>query len=720
MIETKHSFCRMCINQCSILVTVDGGRVVSVDGNPDNPLYAGYTCVKGRAQPKYLYDKSRLLKPLRRSSNGSHVEVSMSDALAEISERLGRILNDHGPRAVAAYSGSMAVISQAATGMPFYTAFLDAIGTNMRFDPNTIDKGGKQTAQSFLGYWQAPPQGFDSPEVIMLVGANPWLIHTGFPAGSPKRWLQDTLATGCTLIVIDPRETHVAQRADHFLRSLPGHDIAILAAMIKVIVEEELFDRQFVADHVRGLGELRAAMSGIDIAAIAAAADIEPRQIVDAARCYAGARRGFIWAGTGPHMSGFGTLAEYLVLVIQTLCGRWLRAGEKVMATPTLLPKYRARAQASPPDEDWALKGRIRVRGLKETRAGMPSAALTDEILLPGEGQVRALISWAGNPAISFLDQKRTVEALKSLDLFVQIDPWYNESARLADFVLPTTMPLEMASASVFIDWLSKKAVGYGQGVSHAQYTAAMVDRPPGSDLLEDWEIFFELMVKMGYPVAVRPFGRELDTPKIQLDSRPATEDLLKMLITDGRVPLEEVKQRAGGAIYDDDLIVVEPAEPGSQGRLDVGSAEMLRHLHEIVRNQKDERADLYPFRLLCRRMNHVYNTYCNTEMTNRGVPYNPAFLHPEDMDSLSLKEGDAIVIASSTGSIKALAHADPHLRRGMVSMAYGYGIADAPLGDPANFGSSTSRLIPADQVFDPYTGQPRMTNVPVSITAAT
>lgn len=716
MIEFKHSFCRICINQCAIIVTVDDGKVVAVNGDPKNPQYKGYTCVKGRAQPLYLSDQTRLLRPLRRSREGLHEEIDSNTALTEVAEKLKAILAKFGPRSIAAYSGTMAVVGCATTGVPLYNGFLDAIGTNMRFDPQTIDKGGKQAAQSFLGYWEAPSQGFDNPEVIMLIGINPWVTRTGFPAGSPKVWLTETLARGCKLIVIDPRETQTAQKADYFLRVSPGNDIPVLASMIKLIIEEGLYDHDFVAEHAQGLDELLETVRAVDITAVAAAAQIDKTLLIDAARCYARGRRGYTMAGTGPHMNGTGTLLEYLILVIETLCGHWLRAGEKIKATPILSPVYRARAQARSPDDTWVLDGTVRIRGLKKSRAGMPTAALAEEILMPGEGQVRALISWGGNPAAVIPDQGRTVEALKSLELFVQIDPWYSESARLADYVLPPTMPLEAAASTILETISGKYATGYGQGLAHAQYTPAITDRPVGSDILEDWEIFYELMARMGYPVEVRAFGRNEQTPKIHLESRPKTDDLLEMLNTGSRVPLAEVKKYPGGRIYDDDLIEVEPADTGHSGRLNIGNVEMLQRLRDALMTPRNTATGRNEFRLLCRRMNHVYNTSCNNEMTNVGRAYNPAFLHPDDMRELGALEGAQIFISSSIGRISAIAHADTHLKRGVVSMSFGFGVADNPSANPAEFGSNPNRLISVDEVFDPYTGQPRMTNVPVTI----
>ncbi|WP_260850914.1 molybdopterin-dependent oxidoreductase [Rhodococcus sp. WB9] len=482
---------------------------------------------------------------------------------------------------------------------------------------------------------------------------------TGFPAGSPKRWLLDTVARGCKLIVVDPRRTDVAQHADWFLQAAPGHDVAILAAMIRIVIDESLFDRDFVARHVRGLPELTAAVARFDPHDVARRAGIAGSDLVAAARCYANAKRGYTMAGTGPNMAGEGTLVEYLVLVLETLCGRWLRAGETVSASPTLLPSYVPVAQATSPDADWGLPGEVRVRGLRKTRAGMPTATLPEEILTPGEGQVRALISWGGNPAVAFPDQRRTVEALESLELFVQIDPWYSASARVADYVIAPTMPLEAPSTTVFLDALAARGTGYGIGQSYAQYSPAVVERPEGSDVIEEWRFFHGLMTRLGYPVEVSPFGCPSSPPR-PIDGVSTTDELIDILTEGSAIPLSEVKSHPDGMTRTTRLLQVQPGDPDVLDRLDVGNGLMLAQLAGHAGVVEQPRSDR-PYRLLCRRHLHVYNSSCNIDRTHRGVPYNPAYLHPDDMTALGVSDGALVRISSDLSSITAVAMKDQH-----------------------------------------------------------
>ncbi len=676
-------------------------------------MYGGYTCVKGRAQPEFMADPARLLRSLKRAPDGEFHPIPVMDALDEIAERLLVIRDRYGPRAIAGYWGTMA--TGILGGNQIFTALLDLLGTPMEFGPSTIDKGGKQVAASALGTWMAPSQGFDRPNAVLLLGSNPLLTYTGFPNGSPGVWLRDSLKRGMKLIVIDPRRSDVAEKAHLHLRALPGHDPEILASMIKVVLDEQIYDREFVADNVIGVDELREAVAGFTPARVADLAGLDADDIVAAARMFAGAGRGYAFAGTGPSMSARGSLVEYLVLALETLCGHWLRAGEPVAATPTLLPTPDYRAQATSP-RSWSTGVPIRVRGLMGTTAGMPTGALADEILLPGEGQVRALLCWNGNPALAFPDQSKVFAALRSLDLLVHIDPFMTPTAKLADYVIAPTMALEAVAATHNMDSLSMRATGYGSGRSYANYSPAIVAPPRDSDLIDEWRFFTELYDRI--EPALIAAGQ--DVPSRPAFTQVATADELVHVLSEGsRIPVQEVIAKGHGDVYPDASIVVKPKQADWDGHLDVGNPILLADLAEIDRDGMPVGDDdgEFPFRLLCRRVNHVYNTSCNFPSTNRGRPYNPAFMHPDDLAVAGLHPGDLAQLRSSLASIPVVVDADAAARRGTIAMSFGYGGGPDSEADVLTLGSSPNRLIRDDEIYDPYIGQPRMSNVPVAIT---
>lgn len=710
----RQSFCRVCNTNCGILVRVENGRVTRVTGDPAHPVSAGYTCVKGRAQPELLAHPDRLLRSRKRVGS-QFVDIDVEQAMDEIAGRLAEIRDRHGPRAIASYLGTFITANHVTA--PLIDSFMRELGSPMAFTPIPIDKPGKEISRALHGTWQAPAQGFDRPDVCLLIGANPFVSYTGFPSGSPPRWLKEQTDRGMRLIVIDPRVTPVARRAFLHLQPRPGHDPAILAAMIRVILTEDLLDAQFVAGHAEGLDTLRAAVAPFSPVAVAATAGIPADDLVRAARTWSG-RRGWAFAGTGPSMSSSSTLCEYLVLLLMTLTGKWLREGELVRNPRTLLPSLVPRAQVNPPRP--ALVGApMRVRGLRGSAAGMPTAALPDEILLPGAGQVRALISCAGNPVAAFPDQRKTVAAMRALDLLVQLDPWMSATARLAHYVIAPRLALETPGVSLMYDYDAAQGVAGGPVDAAAHHTPAIVDPPAGSQLIDEWEFYVGIGRRLGLRLSMGGglFGGAARTP-LDMSARPTTDEMLDLLCAGSRVPLAEVRRHPGGAAFPEPAIHVGPPE-GPRHRFQLADPDMVADLGAVaerLRAPRDDTGDDTALRLVCRRMDHVRNSSVNVASTHRGRPYNPAFLHPDDLAARGLRPCDVVRLVAARDEIVCVVDADPSLRRGLVSMAHAFGGLPEEDGRFRELGSSTSRLLVDDAGFERYSGQPRMSAVPVTI----
>ena len=717
----RRSFCRVCSNNCAILVEIENGRAVRVTGDPEDEVYGGYTCVKGRVQPSRLYDSSRLLHSMKRRPDGTFGPITAANALDEIAQRLSDIRDRHGVRALAFYIGTYS-ISSVLTGVTF-NALTKAIGTPMVLSPNTIDQPGKNIAQAIHGKWMAPQQGFDDPEVAVLIGQNPLVGFQGAPFGNPG-WLSDAVGRGMQLIVIDPRESETARRATLFLQPRPGKDAAIVAAMLRVILDEGRYDADFVAANVSGSGELRSHLRQFTPEAVARDADVDVDELVRAARIFADAKRGYVVAGTGPSMSGHSTIIEYLILNLQAICGRYLREGEPVRAIASLLRAPTYQAQAAPPEPARDLLQPMRVRGLSRTAAGTPVAAIPEEILLEGDGQIRALVSCAGNPAGTWPDQMKTVEALQSLELLVQIDPRMSHTARLANYVLAPKMSLECAGTTQIHDFLTGRYAGYGPEAGYANYTPPIVDAPQGSDLLEDWEFLYGIAQRLGLPLRIENHANWPMVPfDVDMVRKPTTDELLDLLSMDSRISLDEVRHLGRGRLYPEPAVVVAPKDEDWPHRLDVGNAEMMEALDgvaaELDRHQGPASDDEYPFRLISRRTMAMYNSYVNDGAIHRRPP-NPAYMHPMDLRDLGIEPGDGIEMRSVLASIRAIVMPDTSLRRGLVSMSHGYGDLPGGDADPRGLGVNVSALIPLDFDIDPYSGQPRMSDLPIAVRPVT
>jgi len=718
----RQSLCRICSNACPIVVDLEHGRPVKVTGDPDSPTHHGYLCVKGRSLPAIENATTRLLHSMKRGANFTHTPIDADQALDEVAAKLTRILAEHGPRSVAIYAGTK--LTQNAIGYPMSEAFFDAIGSPMRFTANTIDKPGKAISHGLHGYWMAPPQAFDDPEVILFVGCNGLVSYSGMRTGDPGGFLKSVAARGGNIIVVDPRSTQLAKRATVHLQARAGEDVAVLAGMIRVILTEGLHDVAFVADNVDGIEALRAAVEPFTPAYVGERADIAPGDLIRAARMFAAARRGYAVGGTGPNMgNAHGTLVEYLILVLDTICGHYLRAGEVVRNPGTLIPTVSAKAQAAPPIEAFGFGEQLRVRGLRNTLAGLQSAALPEEILIPGEGQVKALIVLGGNPVAAFPDQIRTIAAMKALDLLVTLDVEMSQTARLAHYVIAPTMSLEVPGFTQLSDMLlfyGNASAGFADAA--AQYTSAVASRPAGSDLIEEWEFFYGVAARMGLQLHMKAGASFMPTspPPVALDmvNKPTTDDLLEIMAGNSRVPLSEVKAYPSMTLFPDPAVVVEPKDPGWLGRLNVGDAHMMNDVAEIA-TSGDVAAPIaegFHYRLLSRRLMHVLNSSHNITATNRGRSHNLAYLHPDDLAELGLEEHDIVEIVSAQASIPAVVGADRGMRRGDVSMAHAFGGEPDCDADVREIGSSTGRLLSIDVVYDRYSGQPLMSNIPVNI----
>ncbi|MDT3446564.1 MULTISPECIES: molybdopterin-dependent oxidoreductase [unclassified Pseudofrankia] len=719
MSVVHQSVCRTCQIYCPTLVTVDDGRITKVTGDPTVELYQGYTCVKGRNSKNLYGHADRLTHPLKRMPNGEFERISLDDALSEIAERLQELRQQHGNDSVAMYWGNH-LPEDHPSNMAMAEAFMAAIDAPQAYNVLTIDQPGKAISTALHGVWMAPEGHKLEPDVVMVVGCNPLVSHQ-HQAGPPADFIRDLSRRNGQLIVIDPRRTETAKRAAIHLAPKPGEDVAILAGMLRVVFEEDLWDREFVAENVDGVEALRAAVAPFTPDVVARRADIDAVELVRAARLFGSAGRGYVIAGTGPSMSGWSTLVEYLVKCLDTVTGHHLRDGEPLVSPISFLPYAQPKAQALAPWPAFTESDQMRVRGLVRSAAGRPTAALPDEILTPGEGQVRALLSIGGNPATSWPDQLKTVKALRSLDLLVHVDVQMTTTARLADYVLPTTLPYEVPGTNALADFLPLFNSVWGFAKPFARYTPPVVQRPADSDLAEMWQILFRLAGKVGVGLEVYPgVGKEGAAPgtepvKLDMSAEPTSEEMLDLTFAGSRVPLEEIRATPGGVTREDHNVVVAAKDPGWTGRLDVGNPLMVGHLNEVATGQSDALDDpRFPFRVTSRRLRHVWNT--PTYAIPADYPtYNPLYIHPADMAELGIEAGDLVEVRSERASVRAIADADDTLRRKIVSLSHGFGGLPDEDEDPAR-GASIGRLLANDRVFERYSGQPLMSNIPVAL----
>lgn len=721
MTAMQPSFCRSCLAFCPIEVEVDDGRAIKVVGDATGTPFGGYICPKGRALPELHNNRDRLLWPLKRNGSGSFERISPSAAVEEVAAKVRALVDEYGPDCVAVYNGTGVVSNP--TGQVLGVSFLRALGSGMFFSAATIDKPAANTSTALHGNWMAGPQRFEASDTWMIVGGNPVISKSnGAPSHNPGQRLKEAQRRGMKLIVIDPRATETAKRAHIHLQLRPGEDSTLLAAMLRVILTEELEDRSFVLENAEGLETLRKAVEPFTPEFAAARAGISADLLVEAARVFAGGRRGGAVCATGPSFAPRSDLAFYLALCLNTVCGRWGREGELATFQNVLLPPYMPRAQAFPPYPVLGAR-EMRVRGLRENASGLPTAALADEILMEGPGRIRALFCAGGNPVHSWPDMERTKAALAALDLLVVFDCHMTTSAALADYVIAPPLPLEMPGTTNRGEAQKYSGVSRGYEIPWAQYSKAVARPPAGSELFDEGSFFFRLAQRLGLQlkwVNSAGYGPHVESAASVIDldmsREPDMEELVALTCAGSRVPLDVVKSYPYGHCFDDLEIIIQPKQEDWPHRLQLADPMMMAELAEAGQAAGVPQAADFPLMLLSRRANNFMNSVGQTlPSLHRGVRHNLIHMHPDDIALLGLETGEIVAVRSQTGTMFGAVVADRTLRAGTVSTFLGF--AQLP-EDEAGTGAltgSVSALIGLEH-HDRLTGMPLMSAIPIRV----
>jgi anaerobic selenocysteine-containing dehydrogenase len=706
-LTTKHTFCRVCHASCPMEVDVVDNQVIAVRGVLDDPLFEGYTCIKGRQIPDQMADPNRLRGPLRRRPDGTFESVDSSEALDEIAAELRRIIDTYGPRAVASYTGTGGY--QNSVAVPAARAFHQGIDSVSFYTSVTIDQPAKGLAMLRLGGWEAGYQNFTESDVHMAIGYNS-MVSSYAPIGglqgtNPFVVMRRRKAEGMKLIVIDPRRTELAGFADIHLQIRPGEDPTLLAGMIRIVLDEGLHDHEFCDRWVSQLGELTDAVDGFTLDYVAERCQLDADDIVAATRLFASGPRGTAGTGTGPNMAAHSSLTEHLTVVLNTILGRVNREGDLIENGLLLYPEMPHRAQTTAPRAP-ASGPPSRLRNLRGYRGEMPTAALAEEILTPGEGRIRALIVSGGNPAVAFPNHELTLEALADLELLVVIDYRMTPTAEFADYVIAPTLALERADVPHLMDrWFRQP---------YTNYTDPVVERD--GDVLNEWEVFWELASRLGSTLPLPGGSPDMTT-------RPTTDEIIERSYAGSRMPLDEVRANRR-TVHPDLRLVVEPADPSCTTKFTPAPEDFMAELAALLAEKAPMLGGIdvsaYPFRLVSRRLKHVLNS-TGTELPGlaRKGTTNPAYMHPDDVAELDMVGGDLVEITSVSGRLIGVVEPAEDVKRGVISMAHSWGGRSLTDEKVRDIGTPTSRLVSVDAGHDPVTGMVVSSAIPVAVTKA-
>ena len=474
--------CPLCEAGCGLEITLEGDSITRIRGDRDDVFSHGFICPKGSTLKQLHEDPDRLRRPLVKR-DGRFVEVDWPEAWAEVEARLLPVLELHGRAAAGVYVGNPNAHNLGA--LTFLRPLLKAFGTPNLFSASTVDQRPKEisSALMFGGGLTVPVPDIDRTDHLLMLGANPYASN-GSLATAPD-WpgrIEALLERGGRLVVVDPRRSRTAEAASEWVPIRPGADPFLLMAMVNVLVADDLVDLGRLSECATGLDEVVEICADFTPEAVAPVTGIDAGTTRRLARDLASATTACVYGRIGTTTAEFGTITSWLVDVLNALTGNLDRPGGAMFA--------RAAAGASntrgTPRVGRALRlhrHRTRVRGLGETMGELPVACLAEEIDTPGEGQIRALVTVAGNPVLSTPNSARLDAALESLECMVSVDIYLNETTRHADVILPVPSALQKSHYDLALLQLALRNV--------ANYSGPVLPLEPGQP--DEWEVLATL-----------------------------------------------------------------------------------------------------------------------------------------------------------------------------------------------------------------------------------
>ncbi|MEJ7933924.1 molybdopterin-dependent oxidoreductase [Sphingobium sp. AN558] len=712
---TAHiTYCRNCSAACGIEVTTEGDRISNIRGVKEHPVSQGYFCIKGMATRDFHNGDDRLAASLRRTEDGSFQPVEAETAMDDIYERLSRIIAEHGPESVALYYGTGAnsnVLSSAAA-----KAWMHMIGSPFIFSSMTVDQSAKFITAGRMGSFLPGKHRLDSADLIMIVGSNPAASHGtyGLPSPNPIKHVRSARAKGTKFIVVDPRATELARSADLHVPVRPGEDPALFAGLIRIVIEEELYDKTFCERFTTSFGRLRDAVHSFTPDYVAQRTGVDVATLYEAARMFATANKKSAMSGTGPNMARDSNLAEHLIEAFNAICGGYRSAGDIVHnmgyfggATLASSGGGDIREAVAPPSRSWESGPRMRTVDIGQIGGEFPTSRLPLEIQGNEKGKIRALIQVGGNVLKALPEPQKTIPILQGLDLLVTLDLRQTVTGRIADYQIATANHYERHDFNVVFEYMFPG--------TFAQVAEPFMQPPPG--VIEDWQFFRGLAGRMGKTLMLRKpiFAvayRDIGGPELAITDEMTSADVVGWVASVGRSDFDTLKSNPHGIYFDDTVGVVQPAGEDDGARLDLCPPDVEAHIR-VVRATEDDVAG-YPFRLVPRRLVEVLNSaFTEATQTRRRYGTNPIYMNPDDMAQLGVPDGGMIKLTSRTGGVViGKARKDNGLRAGVISMCHAWG--NPEVSGEEDEDSFSGRLVALDMDLETINFMPRQSSVPV------
>ncbi|OBY31941.1 molybdopterin-dependent oxidoreductase [Mycolicibacter kumamotonensis] len=718
--QIRRHICPLCEAGCGLLSEVDTDDVVSTRGNPDHVSSRGHICPKALALRELHADPDRVRTPLIRSADGRLEPVSWDEAFAAIDARLTAVLDRYGPDSVALYLGNPVAHDFATT--LYSSATMRALGSRNIYSANTVDAMPKFVACQLMfgGMYTVPLPDLDRCSYVLILGANP-LVSNGSLLTAPgmRARLRALQRRGGRLIVVDPNRSQTAREADEHYPIRPGADALLLLALVHALFSENSVNLGRLGPHVRGLETIEELARDFSPEVVAPHCDIPAADIRRLARELAAAPTAAVYGRTGTCTQRFGTVTSWLIEVLNVLTGNLDRPGGAMFARPAADLRAMT-AQRGVAFGRW----HSRVRSAPETLGELPLACLAEEIDTPGDGQVKALITVAGNPARSAPNSARLTAAFGQLELMISMDLYRNETTRHAHVLLPAPSPLTKPHYDLFFHHFAIR--------NTATYAPPVL--PPAPDVRPEWQILLRLIgtvTRQGATAdlaAIDDLVAESLARTLGADSQAGglrgPERLLDLLLRAGPygdtepLTLARVRAHPDGV----DFGPLRPQLPGllntPSGQIELAPQPLVDDIAELrIRLLSPPRDTMV---LIGRRHLRSNNSWMhNLPTLAKGPERCTLLVNPADAARLRL--GTRARVASHAGVVDAAVEVTDAVRPGVVSLPHGWGHdePDMNLGIAARRPGVNSNVLADGIELDPLSGTAVLNGIPVQLAAS-
>jgi anaerobic selenocysteine-containing dehydrogenase len=739
---TSYITCPLCEATCGLEVVTQGNEVLSIRGDAQDVFSHGYLCPKAASLKELHTDPDCIRQPMLRQGN-QWVPVSWEEAFADIERHLLPLLQTYGRDALAIYIGNPN--AHLLANLLYLPVLIKAAGTHNFYSATSVDQMPKQVSAALMfgTALSIPVPDLERADYLLLLGANP-LVSNGSLMTAPdmRGRLRRLQQRGGKIVVIDPYRTRTAQVADQHIFIKPGHDAHLLFALIQTLFAEGLANPGRLAEHTLGSEQVRELAQPFTPERVAPLCGIDAETIRHLARELAAAPRAAVYGRIGTCTQEFGTLVSWLVDVLNVLTGNLDREGG------AMFPKAAAGARNTSglPGRGQGVRfGRwkSRVRGLPEWFGELPVACLAEEMETPGAGQVRALLTIAGNPALSTPNGQRLQQALSTLDYMVSVDLYLNETTRHANVILPVPSALSHSHYDLALYQLAVRNV--------AHYSAPLLPRDPG--MPDEWEILLRLTAilsgqgasaevsQLDEMIITASIQREVATPGSSIEGRDAAEilraleprcgpeRLLDFLLRtgpygDGFVPgkggltLAQLEAQPHGV----DLGPLQPRIPEvlrtPSGKIELAPAPLAADVERLRGSLSRASSDLL---LIGRRDLRSNNSWMhNLHVLAKGKNRCTLHVHPSDAARLGLADGETACVTSSAGSVEAPVEVTDAIMPGVVSLPHGWGHNQpgTSLAIAAQNPGVNSNVLSSEQSIDTLSGNAVLNGIPVTLRA--